>query len=126
MAVDDGGPEGGRVGVVEIVERHRCVEAVAQNLRAAVNGVVLGSGDGFQEMRVIALKTGHEGNTETAGEEGIFAVSFLATAPARISEDVDIRRPEGEAEVAAGVVMKKGVVVFGPCLGGYRVGDAVQ
>ena len=32
-----------------------------------------------------------------AGEERIFAVSFLAAAPARVAEDVDVGRPEVEA-----------------------------
>ena len=32
-----------------------------------------------------------------AGEERIFAVGFLAAAPARIAKDVDVGRPEIEA-----------------------------
>jgi hypothetical protein len=45
MAVDDSRAEGRRVGVIEIVEGNRNIEAVTENFGAAVNGVVLGSGD---------------------------------------------------------------------------------
>ena len=49
-------------------------------------------------------------------QEWIFAVGFLAAAPARIAEDVDVWRPDGKAEVAIVVVVGDGVVVFGASL----------
>jgi hypothetical protein len=57
MAVDDGGAEGGRVGVVEIVKRDGNVEAMAEGFRTAVNGVVFGSGNGFEIARVVTLES---------------------------------------------------------------------
>ena len=47
VAVDDGGAEGGRVGVVEIVERDGNIEAVTKSFGAAVNSVMLGRGNSF-------------------------------------------------------------------------------
>jgi len=126
VAVDDGGAEGGGVGVVEIVERNGDVHTMTENVGAAVNGEVFGSGDGFEVARVVALEAGDEGYTEAAGEEGIFTVGFLAASPARIAKDVDVGRPEGEAVVAAGIVVGDGVVKFGAGFGGNGVGYAVE
>ena len=126
MAVDDGGAEGGRVGVIEIVEGDGNVEAVAKRFGAAVDGVVLGSGDDFEIFRIVALEAGDEGYAEAGGEEGIFAVGFLAASPAGIAENIYIGRPESETVVAAGVVVCDGVVVFGTGFGGDDVGDGVE
>ena len=125
-AIDDGGAEGGSVGVVEIVERNGNIEAVAEELRAAMNGIVFGSGDGFEVVGIVALKTGDEGDAETSGEEGILAVSFLAASPAGIAKDVDIGRPEGEAEEATSVVVELGIVIFGAGFGGNGVGNTME
>ena len=54
-AIDNGGPEGGRVGVVEIVERDGNIETMAEELGAAMDGVVFGSGYGLQVVGVVAL-----------------------------------------------------------------------
>ena len=54
-------------------------------------------------LGVVALQSGHVGNSHAAGEEGIFAVGLLSAAPARITEDVQIGRPEIQASHNAGV-----------------------
>ena len=125
-ALDDGSAEGRRVGVVEIVGRYRNIETVAQRFGSGVDGVVLGRGDRFQIVWVVALQASDKGNAEAAGEEGIFAVGFLAASPARIAKDVDVWRPESETKVAAGVVEGDGVIVFGTGFGGDDAGDAVE
>ena len=126
VSIDDGGAKGWRVGVIEIVERHGNVEAVAESFGAGVDGVVFGRGDGLEIARVISLESSDESSAETAGEERVFAVSFLAASPARIAKDVDVGGPEGEAEVARGVVVELRVVIFGAGLGGNDVGDAME
>ena len=90
VAIDDGGAEGGRVRVIEIVEGDGNIEAMAKSFGAAVNGVMLGSRNSFEIVRIIALKAGDEGYAEASGEERIFAVSFLAASPTRITEDIDV------------------------------------
>ena len=47
-------------------------------------------------FRIIALHAGHKGNTHLPRQERVFAVGLLAATPARIAEDIDIRRPEIE------------------------------
>ena len=126
VAINDGGAEGGRVGVVKIVKRNRNIEAVTDGFGAAVNGVMLGSRNGFEKVRIVALKACDEGYAETAGEKGIFAVSFLTATPAGITEDIDVGRPESETVVTARVVVGDGVIVFAAGFGGDDVGDGVD
>ena len=109
----DGGAEGGQVGVFEVVRGDVDVGLVAGRLGAGVDGVVFGRGDDAEIARVIALHAGDEGDSHAAGEEGIFAVGFLAAAPAGIAKDVDIGRPEGEAEELFMLIVTNGFVVFG-------------
>src|SRR5579863_5005070 len=49
-------------------------------------------------FRVIPLHSGDEGDAHAGGEEGIFAVGFLAASPAGVAEDVDVGSPEIEAD----------------------------
>src|SRR5208282_6898363 len=62
------------------------------------------------------------------GEERVLAVGFLAAAPARVTEDVDVRRPEREAVItrAVPVVFADVVIVLGAGLGGDDIGGLVQ
>src|ERR1019366_1844058 len=82
------------------------------------------AGHRLDVIRVVALQTPDEGDAEARGEEGVFAVSFLAAAPARVAEDVDVRRPKREAEVlrAVAVVFGAVIIVFRARLGGDDVG----
>ena len=55
---------------------------------------VLGSRDHAVVARIVALHALHKGHAHARGQERIFAVSLLPAAPARIAEDVHVRRPE--------------------------------
>ena len=79
---------------------------MARGLGAAVHGEVLGRGDDAVVLRIVALHAGDEGDAHARGEERIFAVGFLAAAPARIAEDVDVGRPEVEALEDVGCVRR--------------------
>src|SRR5215469_10045778 len=65
-----------------------------RGLRAAVYRIVLGRSNGVVVARVVALHTGDKGNAQAPGQKGVFAVGLLAPAPARVTENVDVRRPE--------------------------------
>ena len=126
LAFHDAGAERGQIGLVEVARAGLHVELVARRLGSAVHGVVLGGGDHLEVVRIVALHALDEGHGHAAGEERIFAVGLLAAAPARIAEDVDVGRPEGEAAIAAVIVVADGLVVLGARLGGDGVGDAVH
>src|SRR5579862_3692095 len=125
-AVGDGGAEGGEIGVPEVVFGGVDVGLVAGGFGAAVDGVVLGSGDGAQVVGVVALDAFDECGSETGGKEGVFAVGFLPAAPARIAEDVDVWRPDGEAVEAVVHVVADSVVVLGAGFDGDDVADAAD
>ena len=126
VALGDGGAEGGQVGVPEIVRSGIDVGLVARGLGSAVDGVVLGRGDGAEVVRIVALDAFDEGGAEAGGEEGIFAVGFLAAAPARIAKDVDVGRPDGEAVVAVVIAVGDGVVVLRARFSGDDFADGVD
>ena len=126
VALGDGGAEGGQVGVPEIVRSGIDVGFVTRGFGAAVDGVVFGCGDGAEILGIVALNALNEGGAEAGGEEGIFAVGFLATAPAGIAKDVDVGRPDGEAVVAVVIVVGDGVVVLGARFSGDDFADGVD
>ncbi len=70
LGVDDGGAEGGEVGVPEIVRGGVDVGGVAGGFGAAVDGVVLGRGDGLEVGGVVALQAFDEGYAEAAVRKG--------------------------------------------------------
>src|ERR1700759_4983350 len=126
FAVDDGGAEGGQVGVPEIVRSGIAVGLVACGFGAAVDGVMLGRGDGAEVFRIVALDALNKCGAEAGGEERIFAVGFLAASPAWIAKDVDVGRPDSEAVVAVVIVVRNRVVVFGASFSGDDFGDGVD
>ena len=122
VGLGDGGAEGGEVGVFEVVRGDVDVGLMARGLRAGVHGEVLGRGDDAEVVGVGALHAGDEGDGHAAGEEGIFAVGLLAAAPARVAKDVDVGRPEGEAEELLVLIVADGFVVLGAGFGGDDLG----
>ncbi len=58
-----------------------------------------------------ALDSLDEPRRQRAGEIGILAQRLLPAAPARIAEDVDVGRPEGEAEVAVEIMLALRLIV---------------
>src|SRR6201996_5083359 len=89
--------------------------------------VMLRRRDGLEIFRIVALKAGDKRNAHARRQKWIFAVRFLAAAPARIAEDVDIGRPDGEAAIpirrAIGL-HRSGVL--GAKLGADHIGDVVD
>ena len=126
VALHDRGAKRGSVRVRKIMRRDGHIFAMAQRFRAAVNGKVLGSGNDLQVFGIVALQTGYKSHSNPAREERIFAVSFLASAPARIAKDIDVGRPKGEAVVAAGISVLYSIVVLGARFGRDDVGHAVN
>ncbi len=67
---------------------------VPRRLRPAVHREMLRRRDHAKILRIISLQSGYERHTHAPGEKRIFSVRLLSTPPARIAEDIDIRRPE--------------------------------
>ncbi len=125
VAFTDAGLEGGQIGAPEVDGADMDVELMAFGLGAAVNGKVLGRGDGAEPLRIVALEAADEGDAEAAGEVGILAVGFLAPPPAGVTEDVDIGRPEVEAGVNAVQTRAEGLGVLGPRFDADGGGDVM-
>src|ERR1017187_4774491 len=87
---------------------------------------MFGSGNRLEILRIIALQSGYIGHPELAGKKRIFAIGFLAPAPTRVAEDVDVGRPEIEAEENVVVPLTLRLIVLGTTLGGNRFAHSVN
>ena len=126
LAFYDGGVEGGQVGCLQILGRGLHVELVTQLLRSAVYGEVFGRGNHLQIFRIVALQAGDKGEAHARGEIWILSVGLLPTAPARIAKNIDVGRPDGQAEVDAVVAVGSGIGVLGSRLGGDGVSHGMH
>ena len=105
------GLEGRQIGLPEVaLGQILDVERVAVPLRTAVYGEVLGAGEELavgctQRLAIIgvALQAANDGQAHLRRQVGVFAVGLLTAPPAGITEDVDVRRPEGKTLIALDV-----------------------
>ncbi len=88
--------------------------------------IVFGRGDDAQVSWIIPLHTGDEGNCHASGQERVLAVTLLTPSPPRISKNVDIGSPEGQAEESFVIIPANGLVVLGPRLSGDDLRHAVH
>ena len=115
-----------KICLIEILERRFDIGSVSCGLRARMHGEVLGAGCGLEIVRVVALKPLDECRSQHARQIGVLAVGLHAAAPARITEDVDVGRPEGKSGVAAVVAYALCHLILGACLVRDGVAYAVE
>src|SRR5699024_490390 len=118
-----GRAEGREVRLSQVVLEGARVEAVALRLGAAVDCVVLRRGYDLPVLRVVALQAAHEGDAHARGQVRVFAVCLLPAAPARVSEDVYVRRPECETLITLALSAPDELVMLRASLGRDNVGD---
>ena len=78
-----------------------------------MNGIMLGRGYHFEIFRVVTLQTADELNAHLPGQIRVFAVGLMAPAPAWITKNIDIRRPERQAFVPPAIIVANKFMVFG-------------
>src|SRR5207249_7964439 len=71
-----------------------------------------------------ALEPADERHGQPPGEVGVFAVGLLAASPARVAEQVDVGRPDGEALIALVLAPAHVVLMFRTKLVGDDGGHA--
>src|ERR1700678_3040460 len=89
-------------------------------------GEVLRCRDCAEVAWVITLQPTHEIASQRRSEERIFAIGFLSATPARIAEDVDIRRPDGQPEIDTVNPFANRLVVLGAGLRRNDRSDALK
>jgi len=99
---------------------------VALRLGSAVHREVFGARGGLEITRVVALQAPHHGHAQFTSEEGVFAKRLLATPPPRVTEDVDVGRPEGETLILAAPAGGHRGMMLGARLVGDGAGDALD
>ena len=90
--------KGGKISLLQILGGGDSVELMAECLRTAVYGKVLGARGAFQ-MLSIALQAMDISLAKPGCEVGVLAVGLVSAAPARIAEDVDVWRPEAQTVI---------------------------
>src|SRR5205807_4314544 len=76
---------------------------------------MFGSGDDAIVFRVIALHPGDESGSHFGGQERVLAISLLATPPAGIPKNVNVRRPEVQPFHDVAVASTHRLVMLGAC-----------
>jgi len=71
------------------------IKGVAVRFGATVNGIMFGGGDDFKISSIITLQPADKAHRHRAGKIWILAIGFHAPSPARVTEKIDIGRPEG-------------------------------
>src|SRR3954462_5408328 len=87
---------------------------------------VLGGRDQLQVARVVTLQAFDERHPEPTSEVRALAVRLVASAPAWIAENVDIRTPAREPFEDTGVPLALILVVLGACFVRNGDGDSRQ
>ena len=93
-----------------------------------MHGEMLNRRHGLQVVRVVSLQATHKGYAVASRQKRIFAVGFLSTTPAWITENIDIGRPDGQPAKFLGTAptFSNGLVVLGTSLGGNGIGHALD
>ena len=127
LGLGDRRAEGRQVGVDQVVPGDENVGLVAGRFGTVVHGEMLGRGDHLGAIRVGPLHAFDEGHAHARGEERVLAIGFLATAPARVAENVEVGRPGVEpgadAAQAPGLACQR---VQTAHFGADRRGDALD
>src|SRR3569832_2294796 len=77
---------------------------------------MLWSRNRLKVVGIIALETADKLGAQRPCQERIFSERFLSPSPAGIAQDVDIGRPDGQAEIAVVIAFALGLVVAGATL----------
>jgi len=116
FALHDCSSEVWQVGLVQVAITCMRIKTMTLRLRTAVNRVVFGGGNRLEVLWIIALKAFDESNAQPSGEVRILAICFHAPAPTRVTENIDIRRPESQALISSVPSPANGFMIFRPRL----------
>ena len=112
--------KGRKVGLTEIFFCRPGVKLMAQSLGTGMDRKMLRAGSSFH-IRSVPLKAFYKSGSQFSGKIRIFAVGLMTPSPSGITENIDVRRPEGQPLINISVVMLHIFVVFCSSLGGNNL-----
>ena len=118
----DSGFKRGQVGFIHIFGIHAGIKLVPDGFRPGMNSEMLAARRGFQVFSA-ALQSFDEADAEPGGQIGILSVGFMSPSPARVTKNVDVRAPDGQAFIDIPVSVAALSVVFCPRLIRNNVSD---
>ncbi len=88
-----------QIRVFEIVWRRIDIGRMPCTLRSRVHRIMLRRCNRLVIVRIIPLQSLDKVDSEAAGKERIFAIRLLTATPARVTEDIDVGRPDIKSEI---------------------------
>ena len=102
----------GQISLRHIFCGRDCVELMTNSFRTAVNRKVLCAGCGLKGL-AFSLQTSDKSLSHARRKIRILSVCFVAAAPSRITEDIDIWRPHRQSVIDIPVAFRRKDVVPG-------------
>ena len=121
----DAGLKSGKIGLLQIFFAHNGVKLVAESLRAAVGGKMLGAGRRLQ-IPALSLEALNKGHAHTGGEIRVLAIGLMAPAPAGVTENIYVGGPEIQALINVPVTLCHISIVLGAALSGNHIAHLPQ
>ena len=90
------GLKGWQIGLPEVAVGGFYIHGVAQGLRSAVHGIVLGTGMRLDVFVVIALHAQYGLHAQHGIHVGIFTTGLLSASPTGVTEDIHVGTPESQ------------------------------
>ena len=98
------GLECGQIGLRHVLLGSDRIKAVTDVLGTAVHGEMLRTGCSLQVILVMSLDALHKANAKTGGQIRILTEGLVSAAPAGITEDVYVGRPEGQSLINVSII----------------------
>ena len=118
-------PKCRKIRLFQILRRSDGVEAVAESLRPAVHGEMLGTGGSFQCITA-ALQPAYKSFSKAGGQIWVFTVGLVPASPPGIAENIDVRRPHCQAVIYVPVSFCQEGIIFCPRFCGNGVCNLLQ
>ncbi len=103
------------IAFCQILFAHYAVKRMPAFFRPGMGCKVLYAGCRFQSLP-LSLQAFNKSHPHPGGKAGVLPIGFVPPSPSRVSEKVDIRRPEGKALIQASIPFFYLLIIFRPSL----------
>ena len=115
-----------QVGLPQILFIHFRIEFMAQAFRSAMYCKMFCTCCNLQIILIMSLKAFNISHTETAGKIRILTEGLMTSPPSRITENIDIGCPEGQALINICIIPLLLHIKFCTCLSGNSLSNLLQ
>ena len=91
--------ESRQISIPQVIHGNAGIIGMAVMLRAAMNGIVLGTGHSLQVVRIVTFQAANDCRSHFGRQIRVFPVGFLATSPAGITKNIDVGCPVSQSAI---------------------------